>query len=73
MAAQDAAPYAAGRGTRADLDLLLSLSSEISGKVLCALGDFATSPVVGHDQQFRDEYVEHIPISGIVRVPSALD
>ena len=50
----------AGRGVPADLDLLLSLSSEISGKVLCALGDFATSPVVATVKQFRGEYERHI-------------
>jgi NADH-quinone oxidoreductase subunit F len=50
----------AGRGAPADLDLLLSLSSEISGKVLCALGDFATSPVVATVKQYRDEYEDHI-------------
>ena len=50
----------AGRGVAGDLDLLLSLSSEISGKVLCALGDFATSPVVATVKQFRDEYERHI-------------
>jgi NADH-quinone oxidoreductase subunit F len=50
----------AGRGVPGDLDLLLSLSGEISGKVLCALGDFATSPVVATVKQFRDEYEQHI-------------
>jgi NADH-quinone oxidoreductase subunit F len=50
----------AGRGTPADLDLLLSLSGEISGKVLCALGDFATSPVVATVKQYRDDYELHI-------------
>jgi NADH-quinone oxidoreductase subunit F len=50
----------AGRGAPADLDLLLSLSAEISGKVLCALGDFATSPVVATVKQFQDEYLAHI-------------
>src|SRR5216683_2963139 len=50
----------AGRGVPGDLDLLLSLSGEISGKVLCALGDFATSPVVATVNQFRDEYEQHI-------------
>ena len=49
-----------GGGREEDLDLLLSVSSEISGKVLCALGDFATSPVVATIRNFRDEYVEHI-------------
>jgi NADH-quinone oxidoreductase subunit F len=49
-----------GRGVPGDLELLLSLSGEISGKVLCALGDFATSPVVATVKQFREEYEQHI-------------
>src|SRR5712692_326912 len=52
----------AGRGAPADLELLLSLSGEISGKVLCALGDFATSPVVATVKQYRDEYEQHITL-----------
>lgn len=58
-----------GHGTEADLDLLLSLSGEISGKVLCALGDFATSPVTATIQQFRDEYVEHIRLGKCPAAP----
>jgi NADH-quinone oxidoreductase subunit F len=50
----------AGRGVPGDLDLLLSLSGEITGKVLCALGDFATSPVTATVKQYRDEYERHI-------------
>jgi NADH-quinone oxidoreductase subunit F len=53
-----------GRGAPADLDLLLSLSGEISGKVLCALGDFATSPVTATVKQYRDEYERHIAHDG---------
>ena len=49
-----------GQGSEADLDLLLSLSDEISGKVLCALGDFSVSPVVATVKQFRDEYLAHV-------------
>jgi NADH-quinone oxidoreductase subunit F len=49
-----------GRGVPGDLDLLLSLSGEISGKVLCALGDFAISPVTATVKQYRGEYVAHI-------------
>jgi NADH-quinone oxidoreductase subunit F len=49
-----------GGGKSGDLDLLLSLSSEVSGKVLCALGDFATSPVVATVKQYREEYEQHI-------------
>jgi NADH-quinone oxidoreductase subunit F len=49
-----------GGGREEDLELLLSVASEVSGKVLCALGDFATSPVVATIRNFRDEYLEHI-------------
>jgi NADH-quinone oxidoreductase subunit F len=48
-----------GRGSEADLELMLSLSGEISGKVLCALGDFATSPVTSTVKHFRDDYLDH--------------
>jgi NADH-quinone oxidoreductase subunit F len=51
-----------GQGTEADLDLLLSLSGEVSGKVLCALGDFATSPVTATIKHFRDEYLQHFEL-----------
>ncbi len=52
----------AGRGRAADLELLLSLSGEMSGKVLCALGDFATSPVVATVKQFRQDYEDHVTL-----------
>jgi NADH-quinone oxidoreductase subunit F len=51
-----------GRGAPGDLELLLSLSGEVSGKVLCALGDFATSPVVATVTQYREEYETHIRV-----------
>ena len=35
-------------------------AGEISGKVLCALGDFATSPVVATVKQYRAEYEQHV-------------
>ncbi|HEY2201777.1 MAG TPA: NADH-quinone oxidoreductase subunit NuoF [Solirubrobacteraceae bacterium] len=50
----------AGHGKESDLELLLSVSGEIAGKVLCALGDFATSPVVATVNQYREEYEQHI-------------
>ncbi len=51
-----------GRGSEADLDLLLSLSGEITGKVLCALGDFATSPVTSTIRHFREDYLRHLEL-----------
>ena len=52
----------AGEGRPSDLELLLSLSGEISGKVLCALGDFATSPVVATVKHYREDYERHIEL-----------
>src|SRR5262249_54910774 len=48
-----------GQGSADDLDLLLSLSSELTGKVLCALANSAPSPVTATVRQYRDEYLEH--------------
>lgn len=45
-----------GLGRTEDLDLLLSISDGIGGKVLCALGDFATSPITSSLKHFRHEY-----------------
>jgi NADH-quinone oxidoreductase subunit F len=50
----------AGKGEAKDLDLLLSLSGRIAGKVLCALGDFATSPVTATIAHFRSEFDDAI-------------
>jgi NADH-quinone oxidoreductase subunit F len=49
-----------GGGREDDLDLLMSIAGEISGKVLCALGDFSTSPVTATIKNFRGEYLDHI-------------
>ncbi len=51
-----------GKGKAEDLELLLSLADRISGKVLCALGDFATSPVVATIKHFRAEYLAHVEL-----------
>ena len=51
-----------GQGRAEDIDLLLALADRISGKVLCALGDFATSPVVATIKHFRAEYEAHVSL-----------
>ena len=55
-----AGPASSEGGAReADLDLLLSLSGEISGKVPVRTGRLRHQPGHRHDQHFRDEYLEH--------------
>ena len=34
------------------------VTKQIAGNTLCALGDFATSPVVATLKHFREDYVE---------------
>lgn len=45
-----------GHGTKKDLEVLRSVAGQIGGRSLCALGDFATSPVLGTYRHFADEY-----------------
>ena len=42
------------------LERIAGLAKQMQGKCLCALGDFATSPVTGTIRKFREEYVDHI-------------
>lgn len=57
-----------GNGTSRDLDLLVSIASNIEGRTVCALGDAAAWPVKWFITKFRDEFekkvkaqVEYIP------------
>jgi NADH-quinone oxidoreductase subunit F len=49
-----------GGGQMADLDLLVSVANNITGKTLCAFGDAAATPVLTTVKTFRAEYEAHI-------------
>jgi NADH-quinone oxidoreductase subunit F len=49
-----------GKGTREDLDTLLSVSDNIAGRTICALGDAAALPVKSFIKHFRQEFEYHI-------------
>ena len=49
-----------GQGRTADLDLLLDICDNISGKSFCPLGDAAVGPVRSSVERFRSEYEYHI-------------
>jgi NADH-quinone oxidoreductase subunit F len=49
-----------GHGKLADVDLLNSVSDNIQGRTICALGDAAAMPVRAMIKNFRDEFVYHI-------------
>lgn len=46
----------AGNGSEEDVKTLVSVAEQIKGKTLCALGEFAVSPVVGTFKHFANEY-----------------
>lgn len=53
-----------GQGKQKDIDLLLDICDNISGKSFCPLGDAATSPVVSGIKLFREEFEEHVRLGG---------
>jgi NADH-quinone oxidoreductase subunit F len=45
-----------GRGQESDIQLLESVANQMIGETLCALGEFATSPVLSTIKHFPEEY-----------------
>jgi NADH-quinone oxidoreductase subunit F len=61
----------AGQGTEADLEKLLDICSNITGRAFCALGDSIEAPVKSSIKFFRDEYIEHQRNGGCPFDPAA--
>jgi NADH-quinone oxidoreductase subunit F len=49
-----------GQGREEDIDLLLDICDNISGKSFCPLGDAALGPITSSIKHFHDEYLYHI-------------
>ena len=49
-----------GKGRPDDLDLLSSVTTNIMGRTICALGDAASMPVQSFIKHYRDEFAYHI-------------
>ena len=49
-----------GQGKPEDIDRLVSVSDNIQGRTICALGDAAAMPVKGFIKHFRHEFEHHI-------------
>ncbi|HCB48492.1 MAG TPA: hypothetical protein DEP47_02930, partial [Chloroflexi bacterium] len=45
-----------GRGQESDIKLLESIATQMQGETLCALGEFATSPVLSTIKHFPEDY-----------------
>lgn len=52
-----------GRGKPGDVELILDMSDNISGKSFCALADACMGPVLSSIKLFRDEY-DHLVVNG---------
>ena len=50
----------AGQGKTTDLDLLLDLSENMTGKTICVLSDSCAAPVVSGIKKFRSEFEEYL-------------
>jgi NADH-quinone oxidoreductase subunit F len=50
----------AGKGKTEDLDLLLDLSENMTGKTICVLSDSCAAPVVSGIQKFRSEFEAYV-------------
>jgi NADH-quinone oxidoreductase subunit F len=60
-----------GQGSEADLDKLLDICSNITGRAFCALGDSIEPSVKSSISYFRDEYLEHQRNGGCPFDPAA--
>jgi NADH-quinone oxidoreductase subunit F len=60
-----------GEGTEAELDKLLDVCSNITGRAFCALGDSIEPSVKSSIKFFRDEYLEHQRQGGCPFDPAA--
>src|SRR2546422_3794883 len=49
-----------GQGKSTDLDLLLDLSENMTGKTICGLSDSCAAPVVSGIKKFRGEFEEYL-------------
>jgi NADH-quinone oxidoreductase subunit F len=50
----------AGQGKPSDLDLLLDLSDNMTGKTICVLSDSCAAPVVSGIKKFRSEFEDYL-------------
>jgi NADH-quinone oxidoreductase subunit F len=59
----------AGHGTSEDLDTLLDIAENMTGKTICVLSDSCAAPVVSALQRFRGEFEALIKRKSAAAVP----
>ena len=60
-----------GDGTEEDVEKLLDICDNITGRAFCALGDSATPPITSAVKYFRDEFIQHHKEGGCPFDPAA--
>ena len=61
-----------GDGTAEDLDTLLSIADDMTGKTICVLSDSCATPVVSGINKFREDFEELIKRRTVHPVPAAV-
>jgi NADH-quinone oxidoreductase subunit F len=52
-----------GRASESDVNLISEVANQMLGKCLCALGDFATSPILSSLKYWRGEYLKYVALA----------
>lgn len=52
-----------GKASQADIDMLPVVTSQMTGRTLCPLGDFATSPITGSLRWFKKDYEAKVTVN----------
>ncbi len=60
-----------GHGTEGDVEKMLDVCDNITGRAFCALGDSATPPITSAVRYFRDEFIQHFKEGGCPFDPAA--
>jgi NADH-quinone oxidoreductase subunit F len=60
-----------GTGSESDLDKLLDICDNVTGRAFCALGDTIQASITSSIRLFRDEYIEHLRLGGCPFDPAA--
>ena len=60
-----------GTGSESDLDKLLDICDNVTGRAFCPLGDTIQASITSSIQYFRDEYIEHLRYGGCPFDPAA--
>ena len=62
-----------GNATQRDVDVLNSVATNIGGRTLCALGEFARNPSLSSIRLFPEDYKSKLKATDVQELPVAAD